>query len=379
MSIICAYRIAHGVHANMATFTKLPSGKVRAQVRIGGFYRAQTFDLEKNARKWAKEIEQQLKLSTNGDYIDPPKNANFEDLVSVYEEHVGGVKAFGKNKKAVLKSLKAKIGHVKLRALSEAVVRDFVDRRVKEGAGGVTIAVDLAYLRAVLSWARYVRNLNLDPDITLDVRRSLARRGLKVRSNERTRVASPSELSKLCEHYQKMKRNTIDMIAVIEFALLTSLRQEEICMLRIEDIDLERRVMLVRDRKHPTEKMGNHGEVPVLDDFVEPINKAIDGRETGRLFPYAPRSVSASFTRACKATGIEDLRFHDLRHTAATDLFTRELDIESVSLFTGHKDWKMLRRYTHIKAESVHLIERRKAFRRAGEDVSQSGSDVTTV
>ncbi|WP_104903740.1 site-specific integrase [Pseudomonas sp. LH1G9] len=363
----------------MATFTKLPSGKVRAQVRIGGFYRAQTFDLEKNARKWAKEIEQQLKLSTNGDYIDPPKNANFEDLVSVYEEHVGGVKAFGKNKKAVLKSLKAKIGHVKLRALSEAVVRDFVDRRVKEGAGGVTIAVDLAYLRAVLSWARYVRNLNLDPDITLDVRRSLARRGLKVRSNERTRVASPSELSKLCEHYQKMKRNTIDMIAVIEFALLTSLRQEEICMLRIEDIDLERRVMLVRDRKHPTEKMGNHGEVPVLDDFVEPINKAINGRETGRLFPYAPRSVSASFTRACKATGIEDLRFHDLRHTAATDLFTRELDIESVSLFTGHKDWKMLRRYTHIKAESVHLIERRKALRRAGEDVSQSGSDVTTV
>lgn len=379
MSIICAYRIAHGVHTNMATFTKLPSGKVRAQVRIGGFYRAQTFDLEKNARKWAKEIEQQLKLSTNGDYIDPPKNANFEDLVSVYEEHVGGVKAFGKNKKAVLKSLKAKVGHVKLRALSEAVVRDFVDRRVKEGAGGVTIAVDLAYLRAVLSWARYVRNLNLDPDITLDVRRSLARRGLKVRSNERTRVASPSELSKLCEHYQKMKRNTIDMIAVIEFALLTSLRQEEICMLRIEDIDLERRVMLVRDRKHPTEKMGNHGEVPVLDDFVEPINKAINGRETGRLFPYAPRSVSASFTRACKATGIEDLRFHDLRHTAATDLFTRELDIESVSLFTGHKDWKMLRRYTHIKAESVHLIERRKALRRAGEDVSQSGSDVTTV
>lgn len=379
VSIICAYRIAHGVHTNMATFTKLPSGKVRAQVRIGGFYRAQTFDLEKNARKWAKEIEQQLKLSTNGDYIDPPKNANFEDLVSVYEEHVGGVKAFGKNKKAVLKSLKAKIGHVKLRALSEAVVRDFVDRRVKEGAGGVTIAVDLAYLRAVLSWARYVRNLNLDPDITLDVRRSLARRGLKVRSNERTRVASPSELSKLCEHYQKMKRNTIDMIAVIEFALLTSLRQEEICMLRIEDIDLERRVMLVRDRKHPTEKMGNHGEVPVLDDFVEPINKAINGRETGRLFPYAPRSVSASFTRACKATGIEDLRFHDLRHTAATDLFTRELDIESVSLFTGHKDWKMLRRYTHIKAESVHLIERRKALRRAGEDVSQSGSDVTTV
>jgi integrase len=379
VSIICAYRIAHGVHTSMATFTKLPSGKTRAQVRVGGFYRSQTFDQEKIAKRWAKEIEQQLKLSTGGDYIDPPKDANFEDLVSVYEEHVGGVKVFGKNKKAVLKSLKDKLGHVKLRAMSEAVVRDFVDRRVKEGAGGVTIGIDLAYMRTVLSWARYVRNLNLDPDITLDVKRSLARRGLKTRSNERTRVASPGELAKLCEHYQRMKRNTIDMIAVIEFAVLTSLRQEEICMLRIEDIDLERRVMLVRDRKHPTEKLGNHGEVPVLDDFVGPITKAMGGRKTGRLFPYAPRSVSASFTRACQALGIDDLRFHDLRHTAATDLFTRELDIEAVSLFTGHKDWKMLRRYTHIKAESVHLVERRKALRRAGEDQSQSSPDMTPV
>lgn len=363
----------------MATFTRLPSGKTRAQVRIGGFYRAQTFDLEKNAKKWAKEIEQQLKLSTGGDYIDPPKDANFEDLVSVYEDQVGKVKEFGKNKKAVLKSLKAKIGKVKLRSMSEAAVRDFVDRRVKEGAGGVTIGIDLAYLRTVLSWARYVRNLNLDPDITLDVKRSLNRRGLKTRSTERTRVASPAELTRLCDHFGKMTRNTIDMIAVIEFAVLTSLRQEEICMLRIEDIDFDRRVMLVRDRKHPTEKIGNHSEVPILDDFVRPIEKAMGERTSGRLFPYAPRSVSAAFTRACHALAIEDLRFHDLRHTAATDLFTRELDIEAVSLFTGHKDWKMLRRYTHIKAESVHLVERRKALRRASEEQLQSGPDVTSV
>lgn len=379
VSIICAYRNAHGVHTSMATFTKLPSGKTRAQVRVGGFYRSQTFDQEKIAKKWAKEIEQQLKLSTGGDYIDPPKDANFEDLVSVYEDQVGKVKEFGKNKKAVLKSLKAKIGKVKLRSMSEAAVRDFVDRRVMEGAGGVTIGIDLAYLRTVLSWARYVRNLNLDPDITLDVKRSLNRRGLKTRSTERTRVASPAELTRLCDHFGKMTRNTIDMIAVIEFAVLTSLRQEEICMLRIEDIDFDRRVMLVRDRKHPTEKIGNHSEVPILDDFVSPIEKAMGERTSGRLFPYAPRSISAAFTRACHALAIEDLRFHDLRHTAATDLFTRELDIEAVSLFTGHKDWKMLRRYTHIKAESVHLVERRKALRRASEEQLKSGPDVTAV
>lgn len=85
----------------MATFSKLPSGKTRAQVRIGGFYRAQTFDLEKTAKKWAKEIEQQLRLSTGGDYLDPHKDSTLGDLICKYEEEVGGVKPFGKNKAAV--------------------------------------------------------------------------------------------------------------------------------------------------------------------------------------------------------------------------------------------------------------------------------------
>ena len=363
----------------MATFTRLPSGKTRAQVRIGGFYRSQTFDLEKTAKKWAKEIEQQLKLSTGGNYRDPQKESNLEDLIFRYEEDVGGLKPFGKNKVAVLKAIKKKIGHVKLRALSDAVVRDFVDRRVKEGAGGVTIGIDLAYLRTVLSWARYVRKLNLDPDITIDVKRSLKQRGLKVRSNERTRVASPEEIEKLAEHYRKMRRAQIDMIAVMRFATLTSLRQEEICSLMIEDINLHKRVMTVRNRKHPTDKKGNDSVVPVLDDFVDPITQAKGDRKKGRLFPYNHRSVSASFTRACQALGIEDLHFHDLRHTATTDLFARELEIQSVALFTGHKDWRTLRRYTHINPEGVHLQERRKALRRASEIQSESGSDVTAI
>ncbi|MDZ7669794.1 MAG: hypothetical protein U5Q16_10370 [Gammaproteobacteria bacterium] len=40
-----------------------------------------------------------------------------------------------------------------------------------------------------------------------------------------------------------------------------------------------------------------------------------------RVFPYNSKSISAAFTRACRLLGIEDLRFHDLRHTAVTRLF----------------------------------------------------------
>lgn len=46
--------------------------------------------------------------------------------------------------------------------------------------------------------------------------------------------------------------------------------------------------------------------------------------------------------------GIVDLRFHDFRHEATSRLFEAGLSIEKVALVTGHKDWKMLKRYTHL-------------------------------
>ncbi|MBL4821255.1 MAG: tyrosine-type recombinase/integrase, partial [Gammaproteobacteria bacterium] len=54
---------------------------------------------------------------------------------------------------------------------------------------------------------------------------------------------------------------------------------------------------------------------------------------------------------------IEDLHFHDLRHEATSRLFEAGLTIERVALVTGHKDWKMLRRYTHLKPEDLHKFQ----------------------
>jgi len=59
---------------------------------------------------------------------------------------------------------------------------------------------------------------------------------------------------------------------------------------------------------------------------------------------------------ACQDRGIENLHFHDLRHEGTSRLFEAGFAIEQVSLVTGHKDWKMLRRYTHLKPEALHAI-----------------------
>ena len=62
-----------------------------------------------------------------------------------------------------------------------------------------------------------------------------------------------------------------------------------------------------------------------------------------------------SFRRQCRDLKIDDLHFHDLRHEGTSRLFEMGFTIEQVALVTGHKDWKMLRRYTHLKPEMLHM------------------------
>lgn len=59
-------------------------------------------------------------------------------------------------------------------------------------------------------------------------------------------------------------------------------------------------------------------------------------------------AVKRSYMRAIRRAGI-----HDLRHEATTRLFEKGLNIMEVASITGHKDLRMLRRYTHLKAEDL--------------------------
>ena len=71
-------------------------------------------------------------------------------------------------------------------------------------------------------------------------------------------------------------------------------------------------------------------------------------RGCAEIFPYNSDSISASWTRACKILGIENLHFHDLRHEGISRLFEMDWDIPRVASVSGHRDWNSLRRYTHL-------------------------------
>lgn len=73
------------------------------------------------------------------------------------------------------------------------------------------------------------------------------------------------------------------------------------------------------------------------------------GRATDKVFSgLEPGQVSMSFKRACRRAKIEDFRFHDLRHTAASWLRMKGADIHTVAQLLGHKDLRMAARYQHL-------------------------------
>lgn len=335
----------------MATFSQLPSGKWRAQVRRAGVYRAATFTSRREAKDWAAAMESQATHIAASGYAPPPKDATLADLIDKYVETT---QPTGKTKLATLAMLKRELGKVKLTALSALVLRDFIDRRREQGAGGVTIAADLSFLSAVLKWARHARRIDMPDRLAMDARASLSYRGMETRSTERDREPTDEELQRLFDYWQRNPWQRIPMPLLCRFALATGMRQAEITRLEVEDLDRAAKTIVIRDRKDPRKKIGNHQTVPLLPDAWAIVEEVLADRDTGFLFPYRESSISTAFTRACKQVGIEDLHFHDLRHRATAGFFRMGLDIPRVALLTGHKTWGMLRRYTDIKPADVH-------------------------
>lgn len=333
----------------MATYTKLPSGRWRVQIRKSGIYRAQTFNLKRQATKWATEIEAQVQQVKAGGYITPT-GLTIGKLVTLYRETV---REGGRTRRACLNRLEIALKQTKPQNLPFAL-RDYIDSRQAAGAGGVTIAQDLSYLASALDWGRHSKRFDVDPSVARDARSSLKHRKLDTRSQSRERLPTQDELDALYKLWDENSRQQIPMSRLVQFALASAMRQAEICRIRIEDVDFDRKTVLIRQRKDPKRKASNDQIVPLVGDALPIIKKQIGERQIGRVFPYNPSSVSTAFTRACQSLGIEDLTFHDMRHAATVRLFRMGLDIPRVALITGHKSWENLRRYTNLTAEDVH-------------------------
>jgi integrase len=213
----------------------------------------------------------------------------------------------------------------------------------------------------MLTHAAAIHGIKVDTECVRLARTALTHLGLVGRSIERERRPTEDEISEIIVHSEKTP-SIIPMARIVKFAIATAMRQEEICKIEWSDVDFKKRIVVIKDRKDPRRKDGNHQKVPLLnltgfDAWQLLLEQKILTGGKGRCFPHNHKSVGAAFRRARNAIGANDLRFHDLRHEATSRLFEAGLPIERVALVTGHKDWKMLKRYTNLKPEDLHDMQ----------------------
>ena len=70
-------------------------------------------------------------------------------------------------------------------------------------------------------------------------------------------------------------------------------------------------------------------------------------------FPITDNAFRLAWHKLKKRAAISDLKCHDLRHEPISRFFEAGLSLVEVATISGHKDLKMLFRYTHLKAEVV--------------------------
>lgn len=334
----------------MATFSKLPSGKHRAQVRKAGIYRAKTFDRKADAKTWAYEIERAISSGASDGFMSAPKDMTLGQVIDAYLTQV----RIGRTGRCNLERIRDRIGQTNISNFTALTLADFITGRKQDGAGGVTLASDLSNLSSALKWARHVRRIDINDQLAVEARRALTAERISTRSVERTRIPTQDEIDRLVAHLDGNLRQKIPVGTMIRFAASSAMRLGEICAIQIEDIRWNEKAVLIRARKDPQNKDTNDQVVPLVGDAFDIARQVAGKRSEGRLFPYESRSASAAFSRATRKLSIDDLHFHDLRHLAITELFRRGLPIQLVAVVSGHKDWKHLKRYTQLDAADVH-------------------------
>lgn len=178
-------------------------------------------------------------------------------------------------------------------------------------------------------------------------------------SRGRVRYLSDDERKGLLEACQKSKNPYLYPVVVL--ALSTGMRQGEIMGLTWDDVGLQQGRITLHDTKNKERRV-----VPLVGKALEVMKdhsklKRIDTPLLfpGRVKPSTPIDLRAPWKDALTAAGIEDFRFHDLRHSAASYLAMNGASLAEIAEVLGHKTLQMVKRYAHLsEAHTAGVVQR---------------------
>lgn len=236
--------------------------------------------------------------------------------------------------------------------LTTAFWRKHALDRIAKGAGGSTVASELAFVGSVLRHAAREGH-QVDASAPGKARSMLRDDGIAVVSKQRTRCLADAELDALRTWIDaNADRTHVPLRDLFEFALATGLRRGEILALQWTDIN--GRVIKIK-RKHPRER-DRMEEVPLLKPHVvwpkaDPLEIIERQTKQGkRVFPYLGDTLGFWFEKACEGAGLKDVVFHVLRHECLSRLADRGFDPLRLALVGGHRDLRSVKRYAKLDA-----------------------------
>jgi integrase len=155
---------------------------------------------------------------------------------------------------------------------------------------------------------------------------------------------------------------------IIIMALNTGMRLGEILSLQWENVDLGLRMITIKESKNQTFR-----SVPINDSLYSTLVENKDKVRGPFIFcnqkgnPF--KRITKGFKAAIRRSGIEDCRFHDLRHTFASHLVMNGADLITIKELLGHKTITMTLRYAHLSNRHKKKVLSALRF---GEDLSGS-------
>ncbi len=309
------------------------------------YHETETFDRRTAATSWIKKRERELAkpgVITAYKAADPP----LAKVIDRYTEE--SLKEIGRTKAQVLRAIKNyPIAEMPCSTIKSKDIIEFLQSLTSQPQ---TVGNYASHLASVFAVARPMWDYSLNDREMRDAIVVARRMGIISRSAQRERRPTLDELDRLLAHFAERRKKipqALPMHKVIVFAIFSTRRQAEITQIAWDDFQKEHERVLVRDMKHPGEKIGNDTWVDLPDEAIQVIECM---RKTKpQIFPYSPDAITANFTRACKLLGIEDLHFHDLRHEGISRLFEMGWNIPQVAAVSGHRSWVSLKRYTHIR------------------------------
>lgn len=337
----------------MATIRKKGDLQWHVQIRRKGYpTQTRTLNTRSDAEAWARGVESEMDRGVFRSTAEAEKTTLTTALVR-YEREVLPSKKGRAADSSRIKTLTARLGTLTLAAITSAEVAKFRDDRLKL-VSEQSVIHELNLLNRILKTAVIDWGISLPAGIPT----ALVRKPKKPQGRDRR--ASQTEIDAIVKATESN-----ELAGIVLLAAETAMRRGELGGILWRDVNLDKKVLTLHDTKN-----GERRDV-ALSNAAVTILKSLPRRIDGRVFGLRPESISQAFERArdrartthekeCEEAGqapdrvfLMDLRFHDLRHEAASRLFEKGLNPMEVASITGHKTLQMLKRYTHLRAEDV--------------------------